>query len=60
MGIRLTPGKTEADKDMAKAQSAIDCVAFLTEKITPSLSPDNMRILKAIVADLQLNYVKQV
>jgi len=60
MGIRLAPGKTEADKDMAKAQSAIDCVAFLTEKIVPNLSPDDARRLRARITDLQLNYVKQV
>ena len=60
MGIRLAPGKTEADKDMAKAQSAIDCVAFLTEKIAPNLSPDDARRLRARITDLQLNYVKQV
>ena len=60
MGIRLAPGKTEDDKDMAKAQSAIDCVAFLTEKIAPNLSPDDARRLRARITDLQLNYVKQV
>jgi hypothetical protein len=60
IGIRLAPGKTEADKDMAKAQSAIDCVAFLTEKIAPNLSSDDARRLRARITDLQPNYVKQV
>jgi hypothetical protein len=60
MGIRLTPGKSEAEKDMSKAQSAIDCVAFLTEKIASSISPDDARRLRSMVTDLQLNYVKQV
>jgi hypothetical protein len=60
MGIRLAPGKSEAEKDMAKAQSAIDCVAFLTEKIASSISPDDARRLRSMVTDLQLNYVKQV
>ena len=59
MGIRLTPGKNEVEKDMAKAQSAIDCIAFLTEKIAPSLSSDEVRKLRSMVTDLQLNYVKQ-
>ena len=59
MGIRLTPGKNESKKDMTKAQSAIDCVAFLTEKIAPSLSSDEVRKLRSMVTDLQLNYVKQ-
>jgi len=59
MGVRLTPGKSETEKDMAKARSAIDCVAFLTEKIAVSLSPDDARKLRSMVTDLQLNYVKQ-
>lgn len=59
MGIRLSPGKSEVEKDMTKAQSAIDCVAFLTEKIAPSLSSDEVRRLRSMVTDLQLNYVKQ-
>lgn len=59
MGLRLTPGKSEAEKDMAKARSAIDCVAFLTEKVALSLSPDDAKKLRSMVTDLQLNYVKQ-
>jgi len=59
MGIRLAPGKSEVEKDMVKAKSAIDCVAFLTEKIAPSLSSDDVRRLRSMVTDLQLNYVKQ-
>ena len=59
MGIRLAPGRSEVEKDMAKAKSAIDCVAFLTEKIAPSLSSDDDRRLRSMVTDLQLNYVKQ-
>lgn len=59
MGIRLSPGKSEVEKDMTKARSAIDCVAFLTEKIAPSLSSDEERRLRSMVTDLQLNYVKQ-
>ena len=60
MGIRLAPGRSESERDMAKARSAIDCIVFLTEKITPSLSPEDASKLRAMVADLQLNYVKQV
>jgi hypothetical protein len=59
MGVRLAPGKSEVGKDMAKARSAIDCVAFLTEKIAMGQEPDDARRLRSMVADLQLNYVKQ-
>ncbi len=59
MGLRLTPGKSETEKDMTKARSAIDCVAFLTDKIALDLSPDDARKLRSMVTDLQLNFVKQ-
>ncbi len=59
MGIKLVPGKNEVEKDMVKAKAAIDCVAFLTEKIAPTLSPDEDRRLRSMATDLQLNYVKQ-
>ena len=60
MGFRLIPGKSELEKDMVKAKVAIDCTAFLTEKMIPSLSADEARMIRAMLADIQLNYVKQV
>ncbi len=60
MGFRLIPGKSELEKDMVKAKVAIDCTVFLTEKIIPSLSVDEARMMRAMLADIQLNYVKQV
>ena len=59
MGYRLTPGKKEAEKDLAKAAAAIDCVAFLTEKIAPSLPTEDAGRLRAMVTDLQINYAKK-
>ena len=59
MCLRLAPGKSEVVKDMAKAKSAIDCVAFMTEKIALNLAPDDTMRLRSMVTDLQMNYVKQ-
>lgn len=59
MGIRLAPGKKETEKDMTKAAAAIDCVAFITEKLAPSLPADEVGRLRAMVADLQINYAKK-
>ena len=59
MGVRLTPGKEDVEKDMVKAATTIDCVAFLTEKLIPSLQEDEVGRLKAMIADLQINYTKQ-
>lgn len=60
MGIRLTPGKGDAEKDMVKAAAAIDCVAFLAEKIAPSLPVEEAGRLRAMVSDLQINYAKKL
>jgi len=59
MGIRLTPGKEDVEKDLVKASTAIDCVAYLTEKVAPSLPEEEAGRLRAMVADLQINYAKQ-
>lgn len=59
MGLRLAPDKKEAEKDLAKAAAAIDCAAFLTERLTPSLPEAEARRLRAMITDLQINYAKQ-
>jgi hypothetical protein len=58
MGYRLAPGKEEAEKDLKKAAVAIDCVAFLVEKMISSLPKAEADRLRAMVADLQINYTK--
>ena len=60
MGIRLTPVKNEAEKDMAKASTAIDCITFLVDKIAPGLTDEDVGKLRTMVADLQINYAKKV
>jgi hypothetical protein len=59
MGIRLAPGKEDVEKDLAKAATAIDCVAYMTEKIASSLPEEEASRLRAMVADLQINYARQ-
>ena len=59
MGVRIAPGKGDAEKDMVKAAAAIDCVAFLAEKIAPGLPAEEAGRLRAMVADLQINYAKK-
>lgn len=58
MGYRLAPGKEETEKDLAKASAAIDCVAFLAERLAPYVPQEESRKLSAVVADLQINYAK--
>jgi hypothetical protein len=59
MGLRVTPGKEDAEKDMVKAATAIDCVAYLAEKVGSHLPEDEASRLRSMVADLQLNYARQ-
>jgi len=54
----FAPGKKEAEKDLSKAAAAIDCVAFLTDRLAPSLPKAESDRLRAMVADLQINYAK--
>lgn len=58
MGIRLKPGAEEAEKDLKRAALSIDCTAFLAEKLAPYLPDGEASRLRAMVADLQLNYAK--
>lgn len=59
MGIRLAPGKEDLERDMVKAAAAIDCIALIAEKLAPSLPEYEAGKLRAMVADLQINYAKQ-
>jgi hypothetical protein len=59
MGIRLTPGKEEAEKDLVKAAAAIDLVIVMVDKVAPFLDEDDVGRLRSMIADLQLNYARQ-
>ncbi len=59
MGLRLTPGKEEAEKDLVKAAAAIDTITVMVDKLAPRLPEDELATLRALVADLQINYARQ-
>ena len=59
MGLRLAPGKEEAERDLVRASSAIDCVSFMVDRLAPTLPEGEAAGLRAMVADLQINYAKQ-
>lgn len=60
MGVRLAPGKEDVEKDLKKASTAIDCTAFLADKLVPYMPEDEAGRLRAMVTDLQINYAKQI
>ena len=57
MGIRLGPGQKELSKDMVQAKVAIDTVAFISDKLHPRLGEEDRKALRALVSDLQMNFV---
>lgn len=59
MGIRLAPGQKELSKDLVQAKLAIDTVVFIADKLHPHVGEDERRALRALVSDLQVNFVRQ-
>jgi hypothetical protein len=58
MGLRVKPGTEKAEKDFERARVAIDCVAFLAEKLESHIPDAEKDRLKSLVADLQINFVR--
>lgn len=59
MGLRLAPGQKEPFKDMAQAKVAIDTAVFISDKLHPHVSDEDHRALRAVISDLQMNYVSR-
>lgn len=59
MGLVANPGTGRIEKDMEQAKIAIDTVGFLATQIEPVLAPEERLPLKAMISDLQINFVAQ-
>ena len=59
MGLIADPATGEIEKDLDAARIAIDCVAFLAEKIQDKLDDATKRELQNLVRDLRVNFVQQ-
>jgi len=59
MGLRVAPGREEAEKDLVKAATAIDCVSYVVDKLAPSVTEEELSGLRSMLADLQINYARQ-
>jgi hypothetical protein len=60
MGLRTAPGSEEIKKDFDRARLSVDTVAFLTEKLKPTLSEEESEGLDKLVTDLQINFARQL
>lgn len=59
MGL-VTDQSGEVRKDMASAQTAIDCLAFLLSKIESTLEDTEKRDVQRRLMDLRMNYVAKM
>ena len=59
MGVRLAPGYKEPQTDLAQAKVAIDTIVFMVDKVAQYLEENDRRALRALVSDLQINFVKR-
>ena len=59
MGLVANPGTGQIERDMAQAKIAIDTVAFLAQQLEPTVAAEERLPLRALVSDLQINYVEQ-
>ena len=59
MGLVANPSTGQIERDLDQARVAIDTVTFLAQQLEPVVSPDEKLPLKALVSDLQINFVEQ-
>ena len=59
MGIRITPGKEESEKDLFRASLSIDCLDCLVDKLAKTMNEEESEKIRAMVTDLKLNYARQ-
>ena len=59
MGLVANPVTHEIEKDLMQAKMAIDTVSFLASQLELHIAPEERLPLKAMVSDLQVNFVEQ-
>ena len=58
MGLRVKPGEDNTKLDLELARTVIDCIAFLVDKLTAHVQESEVKRLKNLLADLQINFVR--
>lgn len=59
MGLVANPSTGQIERDLDQAKIAIDTVEFLAKQLEPAVAPEERLPLKALVSDLQINFVEQ-
>lgn len=58
MGLQVAPGRKAAEKDMARAAVAIDCISYMADKLVPLIPESEAGRLRAMITDLKINYAR--
>jgi hypothetical protein len=58
MGLRVKPGTDKVERDLERAKTAIDCIAFLIDKLDDHIQGSEKKRLKNLLTDLQINFVR--
>lgn len=58
MGLKTVQGTDKIEEDFGRAHTAIDCIAFLIDKLEPHIPENGRSKLRSILADLQINFVR--
>jgi hypothetical protein len=59
LGLMPNPMTGQLERDLEEAQIAIDTAAFLTAQLEPVIPPEERLPLKAMISDLQIQFVEQ-
>ena len=59
IGLVMNPQTQKIEKNIERAKTSIDCIAFLIEKLEPQIQNEEKEKLKSLLTDLQLNFVQQ-
>ena len=59
MGLVANPSTGQIERDLTQAKIAIDTVAFLAQQLEPTVPAEDRLPLRALVSDLQINFVEQ-
>lgn len=58
LGLRVKSGTNKIEKDLERAKTAIDCIAFLIKKLENHIPQNEIKQLKNVLTDLQINFVR--
>ena len=58
MGLRVKPGTDKVETDFKRANVAIDCIAFLIDKLESHIQDIEKNRLRGLLTDLQVNFIR--